>query len=112
VAAAPSLLEPYERLLAIAERECELVAQGRVLELEELAVERAALVAALPVRPPRAAAPILRRAHAVQSETSARLEEAMRAAGAELGRLGRGRGALRGYTPAGAPRPPRVSHTG
>ena len=62
---------------------------------------RAALVAEPPARPPREAAELLRKALAVQEETSARLEDGLRSVRAELGRLGRGRGAVRGYTPAG-----------
>ena len=95
------LLGPYERLLALAERERVLVHEGRADELEELLAARAALVAELPARPPREAAELLREALAVQEETSARLEDGLRSVRAELGRLGRGRGAVRGYTPAG-----------
>lgn len=105
--------EPYARLLALAERERELVRAGVGLEheLEPIARERAALVATLPARPPRAAAPLLERAVAVQAETSALLEAGVSAARRQLGRLEKGRGAVRGYTPP-LPEATRLSRTG
>jgi hypothetical protein len=93
-------LGPYEQLLALAERERDLVQAGRAEELEEVMAARAAVVAELPVRPPREAAELLARALAVQEETCTRLEHDLGSVRAELGRLGRGRGAVRGYTPA------------
>ena len=74
--------------------------EGRADELEELLAARAALVAELPVRPPREAAELLREALAVQEETSARLRTAGAPCAPSCG-AGRGRGAVRGYTPAG-----------
>jgi hypothetical protein len=103
----------YERLVRLAERENDL-ARDRAdpQELEAIAAERGALVAALPARAPREVAPLLARLGALQADTSALLEHQLHTTQAQLGRLGKGRGAVRGYTPAAATQGPRVSHTG
>lgn len=90
----------YAALLELCERERELVRVGCFDDLAALAAARGKLIASLPAHPPPAARGALERALAVQAETSAALEEGMRGLGREMARLGRGRGAVRGYTPA------------
>ena len=96
--------DPYALLVGLAERERELVADGRLDELVELARRREELTAGLPPEPPPSARRLLERASALQQETSAALENAMRVAELELRRLERGRGAVRGYAPPAEPR--------
>ena len=91
--------DPYAVLVGLAERERELVADGRLDELVELARRRDEITAALPAKPPAAARRLLERATALQHKTSAALENAMRVAELELRRLDRGREAVRGYAP-------------
>jgi hypothetical protein len=101
----------YEMLANIAERELELVTTGAIDALPPLHARREALVASLPPRPPAWARNALERAAAVQSQVTSELEARKAAVAAELGRLGRGRTAVRGYTPPLAPRR-RVDHSG
>jgi hypothetical protein len=104
--------EPYAALVALAERERELIAEGRLEALEDVWAERDALVAGLPARPPASVRPLLERAARLQSEISATLAGGIAALEAELARLTRGRGSVRAYTPAAVPAPPRSSWTG
>jgi hypothetical protein len=87
----------YEHLVVLAERELALVRAGRLAELPDLHARRAQVVATLPARPPEAARPSLERAAELQAQIGAALEAARDAAGRELGRLRRGRGAVRAY---------------
>ena len=77
--------DPYLALVTLAERERAMVLDGRLDELEALAAERAALVAALPARPPASARPALERAAALQQATSAALAEALADVRGKLG---------------------------
>ena len=97
--------DPYRALVGLAERERELVAEGRMEELLELDARRRAIIRTLPPAPPREAALLLRRCAELQAETSAALEGAMRAAELELQRLGTGRAAVRGYSPGAGVEP-------
>lgn len=100
-----SAAEPYERLAALAEQELALAIEPELdpQALSDLLMERDALVAALPQRPPAVAAPSLARAAALQERIT--LELATRAAETKrsLGLVEQGRRTARGYgdsTPA------------
>jgi hypothetical protein len=89
----------YDGLVALAERELELVRSGAVEELPELWDERRRLVSELPPIPPAEARSWLERAAELQGMTTALLEERLAATGADLRRLVRGRAAMHGYAP-------------
>lgn len=93
-------MSPYERLLELSRAQLELVLAGRFAEVHEVAAAYGDLVAALPDRPPRDAAPLL-----VEAESSVRTAigatlAAMEAAQTALARLAEGRRALDSYAPA------------
>jgi hypothetical protein len=94
-----SAAEPYERLVALAEQELALAIEPELdpQALSDLLLERDALVAALPGRPPAEAAPSLARAAALQERIT--LELATRAAETKrsLGLVAQGRRTARGY---------------
>jgi len=87
---------------ALADRELDLVTAGAWEDLAALAAERSALVAALPAPTP-ADRPLLEHIAGRQQLVSAALARAGAETSAELGRLGRGRGAVRGYATSGQP---------
>jgi hypothetical protein len=91
--------DAYAALAALAVRERELADEGRLDELETLAAERAALVAALPAQAPPHARPALLDAVARQAEAEAALRRAVAGARAELAALDKGRRASRAYGP-------------
>ncbi len=62
-------LAPYEAIVAHAELELELAGHGRLPELAGLAGRWEELLAALPERPPAAAAPVLARARLIHERT-------------------------------------------
>ena len=62
-------LAPYEAIAAHAELELELAGHGSVSELAGLAGRWEELIAALPERPPAAAAPVLARARLMHERT-------------------------------------------
>ena len=97
------MIAAYEDLLARAEGELVLAAEGRWEELVAAGAERAGLAASLPPAPP-AAQPVLLRLAAVQQELTARISAARADVLRELGTIRRGRGAVRGYAGAGAAR--------
>ena len=96
------MIEPYQRLVSLAEREHALVTAGAWEDLAAVALERANLTAALPDAAPVAAGPALIRLCTLQALTSAALADARATAGRELRALGRGRAAVRGYGAAAA----------
>lgn len=96
----PPSAAAYAALLELCERERELVRVGSFEDLEALAELRSKVMAGLPATPPSWARGTLERALAVQAETGAALELGMRELTREMAKLGRGRGAVRGYTPA------------
>ena len=98
------MLSGYRRLVALAERELELVRAGAVEELAELWEQRRRLVSVLPSVPPPEALEWLERAADLQGRTTAMLEEHLSATGAEMRRLVVGRAAMHSY----APRPSRT----
>lgn len=89
----------YDRLVALAERELELVRHGAFEALPELWDERRRLVAELPPTPPADARSRLERAAELQGRTTGLIEERLAATGADLRRLVRGRAAMNGYAP-------------
>lgn len=97
---------PYEALAALAERELLLVSSGDLERLDELAavaVERAAIVAALPPRPPAAAESALVRAAATQERTTNALALHAGELRRSIAEVDRGRRTARGYGAAPAP---------
>jgi hypothetical protein len=86
-------------LLARAERERELAAEGRWEELAQAGAERARLAMTLPAPSPEAR-PLLERLARIQDELTAALLFAREDTARELASLHRGRGAVRGYAPA------------
>jgi sirohydrochlorin ferrochelatase len=92
-------MEPWHELLARAESERALAADGRWEELAEAGAARTAYALTLGSAPPEARA-VLERIADIQNElmqivTAARADTARR-----LGGLHRGRGAMRGYAPS------------
>jgi hypothetical protein len=105
------VIAAYEDLLARAEGELVLAAEGRWDELVQAGAERAVLAASLPPAPP-AARPVLERLAAVQADLTAALLSARADALRELGTVRRGRGAVRGYAGAAAARGGWVDEAG
>jgi hypothetical protein len=106
--------DPYERLAELAERELALVTAfepSRIGELVALQQTRTTLIASLPAKPPRHARAALLRAHELQERTTAALTVLCDQLGRELGDVGRGRRAARGYG-TGAPARPVLDRTG
>ena len=81
----------------LAEEELGLVATGRYDALAELHARRDDALGALPATPSDDEREVLLRAHQVQVQVAALLEKAMAQTAADLGRLERGKTALRGY---------------
>ena len=90
-----------ERILALAEEEHRLLHEGRVDELDALHERREAAMRELPETLPAPARDALTHALALQRQVPATLGQGLAATAAELGRLGHGRTAARGYAPAG-----------
>lgn len=93
-------MEPYERLVTLAEEELALVTAEElpaVDALEALVAERDRIVAALPARPPAAAKPALARAAALQERTTGEFAVRVAEAREALGHVGQGRRVARGY---------------
>ena len=103
--------EGYGDLVELAERELELVRREEYEGLPEIWQRRDSLVASLPEFAPAEARSALERAAALQSRSTALLEERRAQTGAELRHLARGRAAMRGYTPQ-IRRVPLVDHAG
>jgi hypothetical protein len=93
------LIDPYERILALGERELELVQGERWEELAALGEEREQLIASLPPLPPATARGPLEKAAELQQRVSAELTRSLALAREGLGRLDRGRRAAAGYAP-------------
>jgi len=92
-------MQPWLDLLARAEHERALAADGRWEELAEAGAARTALALALPPAPAEAR-PVLERLAAIQDELTALVVAARTDTARRLGELHRGRGAMRGYAPA------------
>ncbi|MGZ4286498.1 MAG: hypothetical protein ACXVHB_20550 [Solirubrobacteraceae bacterium] len=90
---------PYERLAGYYERELELVAEGRLDELAQLAADRDALIASLPATPPASARPALERAQLMSKRVMIEIVRRRDAIVAELGRVAQADRTARGYAP-------------
>lgn len=90
--------DPYAALLALTEREHELVVAGAWEELAAVDAERRTLMAVMPVHPPAApAGEILARAAEVQAATTALLAAQVAELRRSLGHVAQGRTAVQGY---------------
>ena len=90
---------PYERLAGSYELERELVAEGRLDELAELASDREALIASLPAAPPASARAALERAQLMSKRVMIEIVRRRDAVLADLGRVAQGDRTARGYAP-------------
>ena len=98
------MTEPYQRLLTLAKLEHELALQGDVEGLERLDTERRQIVAALPVRPPVAAKPLLVEMARIQAETTRVLVEARAEIAREMGQAERTSATAQSYGLQATPR--------
>lgn len=90
---------PYERLADSFERELELVGEGRLDEVADLAADRDALIATLPATPPASARPALERAQLMSKRVMIEIVRRRDAVLADLGRVAQGDRTARGYAP-------------
>jgi hypothetical protein len=97
---------PYERLVESFERELELVEDGRLDEVAQLAADRDALIASLPAMPPASARPALERAQLLSKRVMVEILRRRDVVLADLGRVAQGDRTARGY----APKRPRRLH--
>jgi hypothetical protein len=102
----PASPAPYERLADSFERELELVGDGRLDEVAQLAADRDALIASLPATPPASARPALERAQLLSKRVMVEIVRRRDAVLADLGRVAQGDRTARGY----APKQPRRLH--
>ncbi len=91
---------PWQDLVARAERERQLAAEGRWEELAERIAERARMSETMPAPTPEVA-PLLDRLAEIQAELTTTLTDARADTARELGTLRRGQAAVRGYSPSG-----------
>jgi hypothetical protein len=96
-------MDPWQDLLARAERELALAREGRWEELAAAGAERTRIAATLPAPVP-AVLPLLERLALVQDQLTALLGAARAETARELGSLSRSRGAVRGYAAVSAVR--------
>lgn len=89
--------DPYTQLVELAQRQLAAIRDGRPEDLDGLAAERAALIAALPPTPPASAADALRRALATEAQLADAMGAAHRDLAHRLAHLRRGRNAVRAY---------------
>ena len=89
-------MSPWAQLLALAERELELIRGGDIERLPAAIEERARLAATLG-QAPASARPVLERLQATQQQIIVELTLAGAEIVRELGTLRRGRGAVDGY---------------
>ena len=92
-------MDPWATLLAKAEAERRLAAEGRWDELAASTAERVRLAAALGPAP-QSARPVLEALAATQAQLTITLEHARAETVRELGSLSAGRGAVAGYAAA------------
>jgi methylase of polypeptide subunit release factors len=95
-------MDRWAALLARAQAECRLAAEGRWEELAASTTERVRLAATLGPAP-RTARVVLEALAVVQEELTVTLELARAQTARELADLGTGRGAVAGYAAAQAP---------
>ncbi len=89
--------DPYEQLLALAERELECAGRGEYDELSEIAAERAEIIAALPPVAPAGARDTLERAALMQARVTIELERGRAQTVLALRHVTHARRAARGY---------------
>jgi|1186.fasta_scaffold11831_3 hypothetical protein len=99
---AGNLLDAYGALVALAERERDLIAGGRWGDLAEVERDRARLAATLPARPPADARHLLERARDQVLRNAEQIAAAIEQTRAELELISRGRRAVTGYAAAPA----------
>jgi hypothetical protein len=90
----------YEQLAELADAELALVRAGEWERLAEIDERRREVMASLPDQAPEDAWPMLDRTAELQRRVSAELAKAIAITREQLGRLDRGRSAVRGYAPA------------
>ncbi len=98
--------QPYEQLVAMIERELELVSQGRFKELDQAVARRGELLATLGSDPPESARATFERARLLHERVVIDTMRARESIEQSLGRLRSVRRAARVYRP---PRPHRYS---
>jgi hypothetical protein len=96
---------PYEQLAESYEHELELVGEGRLDEVAQLAANRAALIASLPATPPSSARPALERAQLMSKRAMIEIMRRRDAVLIELERIAQVDRTARGYAPKRARRP-------
>ena len=101
-----SVAQPWADLVALAERELELVRDGRWEDVPALSAQRQSAAQALGT-PPAAARPHLERLAELQAEIHAGLSAGLAFTRQKLGSMSRGATALRGYA---GPAPSRHGH--
>ncbi len=89
--------DPYERLLALAERELECAGAGQWAALPAIAAERAAIIQALPATPPPTARANLERAALTQARVTIELQRGRAQTLFALRHVLHARRAARGY---------------
>jgi hypothetical protein len=94
---------PYDELLALAQREAELISAGAWEELAELDAPRTALLACMPAHPPAGARGLLELASDQLNKNAAALAAAMAQNRGQLDRLSRARNAIGSYAQATNP---------
>lgn len=94
---------PWAELVTLAERERDIVVEGRWDELPAVSTHRLTAAAALGL-PPAGARPHLERLSELEREINARLSASRAFTMQKLGNMNRGSTALRGYA-GGIPRP-------
>jgi hypothetical protein len=90
----------YWELVALARREAELIAAGRIDELAGLHAEWDAVIGALPSAPPEHARAALTETQRLVAASTAALAAALERTGGDLNRLGTGRRAAAAYQAA------------
>jgi hypothetical protein len=90
-------VDPYTRLVQLAEAEHAALLEGDIESLEPINRERRQLIATLPVRAPEAARPALTEAARLQVRNHTLLEATKARIGARLTQNGRARDTARGY---------------
>jgi len=106
------VIDPYDTLLELTEREHALVVAGAWQELGAVDTARRALMASLPERPPTGARSALTRAVALQAATTGLLTTQVRELRRSLGHVAQGRMTVQAYGGPAAAVPARVDVAG
>jgi hypothetical protein len=97
------LARPYEQLAEMAQRERALIGDRRLEELDQLAAERATLIASLPAKPPAWAMPALEQAALIHRRVTIEMTRLREAILLELAGVERARRMASGYAPVRRP---------